>query len=271
MGFFRKKKQKSIIDAAHDLKSEVEGEVLPANIGMAPDEIERLLELLGRDNKHRDVFRRRVGNILDVAKGHVLWLRPYRLTIDEAKILIHEIAERYREREAILLKKRRRKHPDFQLPKYMAPEELEYPPKLSPDDVLAASEIARNRLEESSKHKETTRTEERRVRRIFEALEQMKKDEATRFARQVAMIQRQHIEGKPPAEGEAQHEGGNSDPWADYGLDEEELERIRTLQGFGKKPLKTLIDDAGDVVDANIDAAAKVVKQWIGNQETKEA
>ena len=270
MGFFRKKKQKSIIDAAHDLKSEVEGQMLPAEIGMDPDEIERLLELLSRDNKRRTVFRRHVGSILDVARGLVLWRRPYRLTIDEAKELIHEIAERQREREAKLLKKRRRKNPNYQLPKYMVPEEIEYPSLLSADDVTASSDAARRRLEESSKQNKTDSAEERRVRWIYDALVQMKKEEATRFARHVAMIQRHHIEGKSPTADEAQPEGENPDLLVAYGLDDEELERIRTLQGFGKKPLKTLIDDAGDVVDANIDAAAKVVKQWIGNQEKAE-
>ena len=269
MGFF-KKKQKSILDAAHDLKNEVEGEVLPTEIGMDPDEIERLLELLGRDNHKRTVFRRRVGNILDVAKGQVLWLRPYRLTIDEAKELIHEIADRHREREARLLKKLRRKNPDCQLPKFMTPDEIEYPSQLSPDDVLAASHAAQHRLEESPQQNETNRGEQRRAKQIFEALNQMKFEEATRFARHVAMIQRHHIEGKPPKTDDAQQEGGDSDRWAEYGLDEDELERIRTLQGFGKKTLKTLIDEAGDVVDSNVDAAAKVVQQWIGNQEKNE-
>ena len=269
MGLFRKKR-KSIIDAANDLKNEVEGEVLPVEIGMDPDEIERLLELLGRDNANRIVFRRHVGSILDVAKGLVLWLRPYRLTIDEARKLIHELAEKQREREARLLKKKRRKNPNYQLPKYLTPEEIEYPSQLSPDDVLAASDAARQRLEKPPQ-KDKDSTEERRAKRIFEALDQMKNEEATRFARHVAMIQRHHIEGKSPPEDETAKEGGDgSDPWAAYGVDDEELERIRTLQGFGKKPLKTLIDEAGEVVDTNIDAAAKIVKQWIGNQTNEE-
>ncbi|MCL2118277.1 MAG: hypothetical protein FWH27_07615 [Planctomycetaceae bacterium] len=272
MGLFKKKPKarKSIIDAAHDLKHEVEGEALPTEVGMDPDEIERLLELLGRDNANRTVFRRRVDSILDVAKGRVLWLRPYRLTVEEAKALIRKIAERQREREMRLLKKRRRKNPDYQLPKYLTPENIEYPSNLSPDDVLAAGNAARHRLEEPPSHNETETAEERRSRRVFEALEQLKNEEATRFARRVAMIQRHHIEGKPPMEDEAAQEGSDmSDVWAAHGIDDEELERIRTLQGFGKKPLKTLIDEAGEVVDTNIDAATKVVQQWIGNQKSE--
>jgi len=267
MNLFRKNKRKSILDAANDLKHEVEGEVLPSQIGMDPDEIERLLELLRRDDvkseTKRVVFRRRVGSILDVAKGLVFWLRPYRLTLDEAIALIHDIAERHKEREQRLLKQRRRKDPDYQLPKYMTLDDVRYPLQLSADDVLAASNAARQRLAESPREREAESAQERCARRIFEALEQLKNDEATQFARQVAMTQRRHLEGKPNEDATPENAGG--DVWAAHGIDDEELERIRTLQGFGKKPLKTLIDEAGEVVDANVESAAKVVKQWIGN------
>jgi len=275
MGLFKRKpkERKSIRDSAGDLKNEVEGNVLPAAIGMDPDEIERLLDLLGRDDAGRPVFRRRVGSILDVAKGQVLWMKPYRLTLDEAKDLIHEIAERHREREAKLLKKKRRKNPDYQLPKLMTTDGIEYPTKLSPDDVQAACQAARERLEDHSQRSLTTNTEERQAVRLLEALEEMKREEATRFARQVATMQRRHIEtessdgnnGVPQGDGNA-----GADAWDKYGLNDEELERIRNLQGFGKKTLKTLLDEAGDVVDADADAAAKVVKQWIGNTERDE-
>jgi len=272
MGLFKRKpkERKSIVDSAGDLKNEVEGDVLPTEIGMDPDEIERLLELIGRDNRKRPVFRRKFGNILDVAKGHVFWMRPYRLTLDEAKALIHEIAERHREREAKLLKKKRRKNPDHQLPKLITPEGIEYPSNLSPDDILAASEAARVRLEEQSRPRETTNEEERQAGQLLEALEQMKREEATRFARQVATMQRRHIEEHLPGEGEAGQDGTGADAWDKYGINDEELERIRNLQGFGKKPLITLLDEAGEVVDTDVDAAAKVVKQWIGNTERGE-
>ena len=272
MALFKRKpkERKSIVDAAGDLENEVEGNVLPAEIGMDPDEIERLLELLGRDEANRPVFRRKFGSILDVAKGHVFWMRPYRLTLDEAKALIHEIAERHWEREAKLLKKKRRKNPDYQLPKLITPEGIEYPSQLSPDDILAATQAARHRLEEKPPHSEATDTEERQAGQLLEALEQMKREEATRFARQVATMQRRHIEDKPPVEGESLQDGLPSDAWDKYGLNDEELERIRNLQGFGKKPLKTLLDEAGEVVDTDVDAAAKVVKQWIGNTERDE-
>jgi len=33
--------------------------------------------------------------------------------------------------------------------------------------------------------------------------------------------------------------------------------------------LKTLIDEAGELVNTNAEAAAKVVKQWIGNPKSE--
>ena len=266
MGLFKKnsKKRKSIIDAASDLRHEIEGEVLPSEVGLDADDIERLLELFGQDNAKRIIFQRRVGSILDKATGLVFWRRPHRMTVEKAKALAHEIAEKHKEREEKLLKKLRLDNPDYNFPKKFTPEEIEYLSRLSPDDVLAACNVARKRLAESPQHNETLSSEERRAKRILDVLEELKHDELLRFARHIAMTQRQYIEGK------TQDGDAPADVWAAHGIDDTELERIRTMQGFGKKPLKTLIDEAGDVVDTNVDAAAKVVKQWIGNQKNGE-
>ena len=269
MGLFKKKQlkgRKSIVNSAKDLRNEVEGELLPSELGLEADEIERLLELLGRDNEKRIVFRRQVGSIIDRAKKFVFWDKSQRLTIEEARDLMHEIVERQKEYEARLLKKRLRQDPDYQPPQRPEPENINYPEKLSPDDVLESINAAIQRLQRPPKHEKET-IEERRAKRVFEALEQLKIEEATRFARYVATKQGQHIQGQ--AEGEISADNAEQpDIWAEYGFEDEELERIRTLQGFGKKPLKSLIDAAGDLVDNNVEAASKVVRQWIGNTES---
>ena len=276
MGLFGKKKPKGpkkITDRNHGLKDQVEGELLPSELGLEPDEIERLLELLGRDNKQRIVWRRKVGSILDAAKGIVLWMKPYRLTLEEAQAVTHKSAEERRERDALLLKKIRRKHPDYKLPEQVNPDDIEYPKKLSPDDVVHAMESAKKRLE-SSPLPVKSNVSDNRARQIFLALEQLKNEEATRFARKVASLQRRHLEGENPEEegnsgessaGAPASSGNTGDIWEQHGFDEEEIERIRTLHGFGKHQPKTLIDNAGELVNDDIDAAAKIVKQWIGN------
>jgi len=286
MGLFGKKKPKGSkknTDRNQGLKDQVEGELLPTELGLELDEIERLLELLGRDNERRIVWRRKVGSILDAAKGVVLLMKPYRLTLEEAQAVVHKLAEERRERDALLLKRIREKNPDYKLPEPLNPDEIEYPKNLSPDDVAHAMEAARKRLEPLA-HPVKSKTSDYRARRIFSALEQLKNEEATRFARKVASLQRRHLEGENlgeegnsgesfpggPSTGGPASPGKTGDVWEQYGLDEKEIERIRSLQGFGKQPTKTLADDAGDLVNENIDTAAKIVKQWIGNtnQET---
>jgi hypothetical protein len=44
---------------------------------------------------------------------------------------------------------------------------------------------------------------------------------------------------------------------------EEQLEIAKSLQGF-KKTVNTIIDDAAEVVKDDADAAAAVMRQWIG-------
>ncbi|MCL2349573.1 MAG: hypothetical protein FWC50_15085 [Planctomycetaceae bacterium] len=283
MGLFGKKKPKGpkkITDRNHGLKDQIEGELLPAELGLEPDEIERLLELLGRDNERRIVWRRKVGSILDAAKGIVLWLKPYRLTLKEAQAVTHKLAEERRERDALLLKKILKKNPDYKLPEQVNPDDIEYPKKLSPDDVVNAMEAARKRLEPLPRPVKS-KVSENRAKQIFSALEQLKNEEATRFARKVASLQHRHLEGDDLVEegnsgesstngatGESTRDlstGNTGDIWEQYGLDEKEIERIRTLQGFGKHAPKTLVDNAGELINENIDTAAKIVKQWIGN------
>ena len=276
MGLFGKKKpkgSKKISNDNHGLKGQVEGRLLPTGQGLELDEIERLLELLGRDNERRPVWRRKVGNILDAAKGVVLWMRPHRLTLEEAQAAIHKLAEERRERDALLLKNIRKKNPDYKLPEPVNPDEMEYPKKLSPDDVVNALEAARKRLEPSS-HPVSSNVSDNRARQIFSALEQLKNEEAIRFARKIASLQRRHLEMENHEEKRDFNESSTGDPvpsgeagdiWEQHGFDEEEIERIRTLHGFGKHSPKTLIDNAGELVNENMDAATKIVKQWIGN------
>ncbi len=51
---------------------------------------------------------------------------------------------------------------------------------------------------------------------------------------------------------------------------EENLEAARSLQSFGKG-LNTLVDDAAEVVQTDYDAAASVMKQWVGHVNSEES
>lgn len=267
MGLFKKKKdkaRKSIVDSDHDLQNEVEGEMLPQEAGLAIDEIERLLELLGRENRERPVYRRRVGSVLDLAKRLAFWVKANRITLEQAQEVVHTAVVKQQEQRQRGVRKKRTSEEGEAEAEQPSPRDITYPTQLSPDDVLNATKMIRQMFDETTLKPERETAEDRRARRIFEALEQLKNEEATRFARYVASVQRQQILSS-----------GNSidqSPTGDHGemqreedLDEEDIERIRTLEGFGKKNLKTLIDEAGNVVDEDVGAAAKVLQQWIGS------
>ena len=263
MPLFWKKKQQPTDTDANGRNNDAADDALHFDTGLGPDVIERLLELLSRESAERVVFRRREGKIMDKVKGWVFRKHPYRLTIDEAKTLIHDIAEKHRERHERLLKKKRRKDAGLEFTKTLWANAVAYPTELTTDDVLEAGEAARHRLEEIPKLDDVETTEERLAKMIFEALKQMKVEEATLFARRYADMQHEFLEQQAAAIENASD--NDTDLFAGHGLDENGMERVNSLQGFGRKPLKTLIDEAGDAVNTDIEAAAKVVKQWIGN------
>ena len=271
MGLFKKKNdgaRKSLVDSAHDVKHEVEGEMLSAEAGLAIDEIERLLELLGRENRERPVYRRRAGNVLDLVKRLAFWLRADRMTLEQAQEFVHAAVEEQQQRHQNRLNKKQPSDEEDAEVETLPLQEIIYPRKLSPDDVLNATKTIRQILTDEAPREERESEEERRARKIFEALEQLKNEEAARFARCIASKQRQQILAQAGLTDNLPTNGGIVAA-GDESVDEETLERIRTLEGFGKKPLKTLIDEAGNIVDEDAGAAAKVLKQWIGNAKSE--
>jgi len=193
MPLFRKKKQATDQTNAGDAEASLETN------GLAPDQVERLLELLEHEGGNRVVFRRREGKLMDMVKGWVLRKPPYRLTIAEAKVLIQEIAEKHRNRHEQLLKKKRRQDTGIPFMKTLWANAINYPSELTPDDVLEAEQAARHRLEETAKSKGEETATERQAKKIFEALEQMRNEEATLFVRRYAIMQRDFMEKQAAA------------------------------------------------------------------------
>jgi hypothetical protein len=264
--FGSKKNKKTIINSARDLKGMVEGEVLPVALGLTPNELERLFKLLG--DKKRPVFQRKPGGFSDKENGVAYWKKPKRLSYDKAMKLLHEKAEEYTEREREFLRKKRKLTPDYQIPRDIELDESGFSENLTADDILLALKTAEKRLATPEPHASKEMAEECHVRWIFAALEQLKKEEKVRFARAIALLQQKHIEGKTVHHlPEQENDEEMRDVFGEHGINGDESEKTRTLDGFGLKPLKTLIDEAGDVVEEDLDAAAKVVRQWIGNQK----
>jgi len=264
--FGKKKNEKTIVNSAQDLKGTVEGEVLPVALGLTPNELERLLKLLG--DKNRRIFQRKAGEFRDKENGVVVWKKPKRLSYDKAMKLLHEQAEEYTAREQEFLRKKRKLNPNYKIPRDVELDESGFSENLTADDIRLAFQAAEKRINPTSP--QTNFTQETsancRIRWILTALEQLKKEEKIRFARTIASLQQKHIEGKTSILNAAESETASDsrDIFNENGSGELS-EKPHTLDGFGNKPLKTLIDEAGDVVDDDPDAAAKVVRQWIGN------
>ncbi|MDR1385445.1 MAG: hypothetical protein LBJ67_16595 [Planctomycetaceae bacterium] len=266
MSLFSKKNQRTLANSAKDLKGTVEGEVLPVALGLTPNELERLLKLLG--DKKRLVFQRKVGGFRDKENGVAYWKKPKQLSYDKAMELLHEEAEEYTEREQEFLRKKRKLNPSYQIPRDVELDESGFPENLTADEILLALKAAERRLTTLETSPQKSTAEECRARWIFSAMEQLKKEEKIQFARAIASLQQKHIEGKTAV----RQPDLETETWDLFGKQEssEAAEKTRTLDGFGSKPLTTLIDEAGNVVEEDLDAAAKVVRQWIGASQKTE-
>jgi hypothetical protein len=264
----KKKKTYTTKDAAHLEDATIEGELLPAELALEPEELDRLLELLGRNNKERLVLRRKVGSILDVAKGRILWLKPYRLNLREAREMIHELAEERRVKRVEEQKRKKRRY-RTEVPPLPPPEQIEYPKKLSPDDIFLSAETAREHLEEADRRRPSAGIDKIRAGLLLRAMELLKSDEAVRFARRIGFLAHQHLNRTPEEREMIEARKREEERLRGEEKGEDDSKTVRTLPKFGKN-LTTLAEDAGRVVEENYDSAAKVIRQWVGNGEKTE-
>ncbi|MGL6195490.1 MAG: hypothetical protein ACRC2T_11790, partial [Thermoguttaceae bacterium] len=138
----------------------------------------------------------------------------------------------------------------------------EYPRRLSPDDIYYSIEFAKNKLIEEQAKKEADSPLARRNEIILEVLDQMKISEAARVAKRIAERQ-QKIAAMAPEELEELAETTQNE-LANLDEAEEQLAQAKSLQRFSKGN-KTLLDEAGQLVSEDVESAANVVKQWVGN------
>ncbi len=154
-----------------------------------------------------------------------------------------------------------------------------YPKRLAPKDIARSIEAAEAKLEEQDRMQEKRKKIfSTREELILDILELVKRYEAARTAKVVAERQRKTVEGKTLEQLEEEREArirrmkGEPEPIDETPEEREERlqqeeeqkqELIRTLPGFDKN-FRTLIDEAGDLTGENVDAAAAVIRQWIG-------
>lgn len=243
--------------------------------GMSSEEIIKLLESLGRIDESIVVRRRRPVS----GKNHSKEVggKQRKMSIDEAveyeKKRIEERTEKERQVKELY-------HLDTDIVERDEINDEIYPKRLTPTDIARSIEAAKTGLEELDRLRSKTSKEfSRKEEVVLRILKQIKKLEAARVARIIAEKQRNTVIGKTVEELEAEREQrirklkGLPEPIVETPEEkaerekreeEEKQEMIRTLPGFDKH-IKTLTDEAGELAEENIDAAASVVRQWIGN------
>jgi len=249
MGMFKKKP-----DAPKPIKVSQEelAHRISETAGMLPDEIVRLLDSLAHVDRTRTIIQRKPGDKKSLfgrskeTKGKVV------AALDHA---VKHLEERI-ERENLVRKKKK------DLPERPGPIfDEDYPQRLVPADIARSIQGARVHLEMLEEQRAVDPITDRKADLVLRIMQKLKKYEATRVAREIAMKQRRLYEATL-----REHKGEYVPPEASMTKEEAEKQLLKAqqqLQGFGHG-LRTLIDDAAEVVEDNYDAATSVVRQWIG-------
>ena len=231
-------------------------EKIGVQAGLVPDEMLKLLDSLERVEKNRKIIRRKAVQDKIVSK------KP--MDLPQAVEFAQERLAEHKRREEIQRQIHKQKHLKFfEVESRDVIEDTEYPRKLSPYDIGRSIETAHKRLlEEEEKKKETEDPIYRRAELLLSAIDRTKITEAARVARKIA--ERQNRIGLLSME-EAQRLAKMTPEQREELAPEieDQLEIARSLQGF-KKMQNTIVDDAAEVVKDDVDAAAAVVRQWVG-------
>ncbi len=276
MALFRKKKKKTEVDPAslpvlpNDLAEHVQ-----TLGGLNSEELIKLFESLGRIDDSIVVSRRRPVPGKNTSK-EIGGLHK--------KMSIEKAVEYEKQRAEARTEKENKVREMFDLDEELFQrDELNddiYPQRLTPTDIVTSIDAARIKLEEQDRlsaiRKKVFST---RDELILDILDLVKRYEAARTAKVVAERQRKLVEGKTLEQLEKEREArirqlkGEPEPIDETPEEREERlkleeeqkqELIRTLPGFDKN-IRTLVDEAGDMTSENVDAAAAVIRQWIGN------
>ncbi|MDR1291075.1 MAG: hypothetical protein LBK06_07740 [Planctomycetaceae bacterium] len=155
-----------------------------------------------------------------------------------------------------------------------------YPKRLTPSDIVRSTEAAEEKLREIDQERAKPKTEfSPRDEVVLDAMVMVKKYETVRVAAAIAEWQRENIIGKTKEQlkeeeakklrqmkGEPEPHIETPEEKAEREAREREEERLKhdELAGFDPN-YRTLVQEAAELTDENPEAAAAVIKQWIGN------
>ena len=255
-------------------------EFVQAKYGLTPDELHKLFESLGRVDSHITVTRRRKVEGKEHSKP-VGKLMP----VDEA---VKYEKERAEDRHVKDKKIREELLEEIDFDELMVRLEVNdsiYPKRLAPLDIVHYVDAAGEKMDaldhERAKPKKIYSPREETV---LDVITLIKKQEPVRLARNIANRQKAYIlnnplevlefeyaewlrklRGDPPPETEEEMMARLAAE-AEQQLEEERIAAEEAARNFGDLPdVRTLLDDAAELIRTNPEAAAAIVRQWIGN------
>jgi len=255
-------------------------EFVQAKYGMTPDELHKLFESVNRVNPDISVVRRRkiegkersktVGKPMPIADAvkYEQERVENRLAKDEKiQTLLEEI--------------------DFdELMVRMEVNDSIYPKRLAPTDIVKYVDSAGEKIDALDRERANPRKiYSPREETILDVITLIKKQEPLRVARHIADRQRTYIlsnpieflefeyaewlrqlRGDPTEEERLAMEEAKRIADEEAAAEEERLAAEEAARNFGDlASVHTLLDDAAELIRTNPEAAAAIVRQWIGN------
>ena len=255
-------------------------EFVQAKYGLTPDELHKLFESLGRINPDVKVVRRQKVEGKEYSK-----VVGKRLSMDDVVKYETERAESRRAKEKKIDELFEDKVDFDELMVRLAVNDLYYPRRLAPIDIVQCVESAGERMDALDRERaRPTKVFLPREETILDVIALIKKLEPVRLAKHIANRQKAYIATHSLEELEAEYAEwmrnlrGDPPPETEEEmmarLAQEEVQRLEEERIAAEEAAKnfdefgdvhTLLDDAAELIRTNPEAAAAIVRQWIGN------
>ena len=250
-------------------------EFVQAKYGLTPDELHKLFASVARVDETIEVVRRRkvagkeysrlVGEIMDVADA-AEYEKERSDSRHEKNEKISELLEEV-DFDALMIR--------------LEVNDSIYPQRLAPVDIVHYIAAAGEKIDAIDRKRALPRKMySPREEMLLDVISLIKKQEPIRVARRIANRQRAYILGNPMEVLEAEYKEWlrelRGDPTEEelmarlaaeeeLRLEEERIAAEEALRNFEDLPgLHTLLDDVADMIRSNPEAAAAIVRQWIG-------
>ena len=258
-------------------------EFVQAKCGLTPDALLKLTESLGRVNEDLKVARRRkvagknysklVGKILTIANA-VSYEKERVESRLEKEQRIHELLDEEACNELFV---------------HWEVSDSIYPQRLAPSDIVRSVDSAAEKLDALDRERTVPpKVYSPREETVLDVITLIKKQEALRIAKRIADRQRAYIFNNPLEVLEAEYaewlrklKGEPPPETEEERLAREEAERLaasvvmteeerRAAEEAARNfedlaDVRTLLDEAAELIRTNPEAAAAIIRQWIGN------